>query len=395
MKVSTVNYDRIFAFGWTFALKVYSVWDSFVQQTLTLCDQPTAVISTKWSRQRDESVPFHYFFPLSFSSVIYKYGIPYLLLADTPLSVSVSIIPTTVYALAHRPHIQNPHYARPLSDVTKTVMAHISKDGREAVCTKKKKKEISPLRWWEWNQAAGASFFLLPQSSDPRPRALSALTANTLPSSPFHTYFMLFNATLLFWSFEARFKRARCWIIILKQRRGVGGWRLHKSRKIWAGQGNKHGFQLPFCRPLLQMSPVVIPSRDFKRGAAPLAPSAHTFQVSITRGRASWSLSCVKCQHFAIDLTHSIHKDGASYVREGWGERPFGKVILLNGGFALCFLVWLPLNSRLCLIWATVKKWKGKENCLEAKEHANWKGNHVLRQIATLSETTKLPFNLV
>lgn len=165
------RYEGEYCKWWVnFALKVYTVWDSFVQQTLTLWDQPTAVISTIWSRQRDESVPFHYFFPLPFSSVIYKYGIPYLVLTDTPISVSVSIIPTTVYALAHRPHIQNPHYARPLSDVTKTVMAHISKDGREAVATKKKWKEISPLRWWERNQAAGASFFLLPQSSDPRPR---------------------------------------------------------------------------------------------------------------------------------------------------------------------------------------------------------------------------------
>lgn len=158
----------------------------------------------------------------------------------------------------------------------------------------------------------------------PSPPPVSPLPANTLPSLLFRTHFMLFNAPLLFWSFKARFKRARCWIIILKHRRGGGG--LHKSRKIWAGQGNKHGFQLPFCRPSLQMSPVVIPSRDFKRGAAPLAPSAHTFQVSITRGRASWSLSCEKCQHFAIDLTHSIHKDGASFVREGWGKDPLARL---------------------------------------------------------------------
>lgn len=141
------RYEGEYCKWWVnFALKVYTVWDSFVQQTLTLWDQPTAVISTIWSRQRDESVPFHYFFPLPFSSVIYKYGIPYLVLTDTPISVSVSIIPTTVYALAHRPHIQNPHYARPLSDVTKTVMAHISKDGREAVATKKKMKRNIPAK---------------------------------------------------------------------------------------------------------------------------------------------------------------------------------------------------------------------------------------------------------
>lgn len=87
--------------------------------------------------RRKRVIPLIFFFPLPFSSAIYKCGIPYLFLADTPLSVSVSIIPTTVYALAHRPHIQNPHYARPLSDVTKTVMAHNSKDGREAMAHKK------------------------------------------------------------------------------------------------------------------------------------------------------------------------------------------------------------------------------------------------------------------
>lgn len=200
------------------------------------------------------------------------------------------------------------------------VIARNSKDDREAfawwLCVSEKKTKMMRANS---NCQRPSSFH------NPSPPPVSTLPANTLPSLLFRTYFMLFNAPLLFWSFKARFKRARCWIIILKRRRGGRG--LHKSRKIWAGQGNKHGFQLPFCRPLLQMSPVVIPSRDFKRGAAPLAPSAHTFQVSITRGRASWSLSCEKCQHFAIDLTHSIHKDGASFVREGWGERPFGKVI--------------------------------------------------------------------
>lgn len=254
----------------------------------------------------------------------------------------------------------------------------------------KNKKEISPLRWWEWNQAARGSFFLLPQSSDPRPRALSALTANTLPSSPFHTYFMLFNATLLFWSFEARFKRARCWIIILKQRRG--GRRLHKSRKIWAGQGNKHGFQLPFCRPLLQMSPVVIPSRDFKRGAAPLAPSAHTFQVSITRGRASWSLSCEKCQHFAIDLTHSIHKDGASFVREGWGERPFGKVILLNGGFALC-ASWFDCHITAAYAWSERRgKMKGEGKLFGGKRTCKLKGKSCIETDSNIVWDNKTSF---
>ncbi len=69
------------------------------------------------AERRKHVIPI--FFPLPFSSVMYKCAIPYLFLADTPLSVSASIILTTVCALAHRPRIQNPHYALPLSDVTK------------------------------------------------------------------------------------------------------------------------------------------------------------------------------------------------------------------------------------------------------------------------------------
>lgn len=112
-----------------------------------------------------------FFFPLPFSSAIYKCGIPYLFLADTPLSVSVSIIPTTVYALAHRPHIQNPHYARPLSDVTKTVMAHNSKDGREAMAHKKIKRNIPAkmMRAKSSRQSILLPFTSIIRPASPRP----------------------------------------------------------------------------------------------------------------------------------------------------------------------------------------------------------------------------------
>lgn len=122
---------------------------------------------------------------------------------------------------------------------------------------KKIKRNIPAKMMRERNQAAGASFFLLPQSSDRRPRALSALTANTLPSSPFHTYFMLFNAILLFWSFKARFKRARCWIIILKQRRGGGGF--IKAGRSERAKATNMAFNClsvgPFCRCHQLLSP--------------------------------------------------------------------------------------------------------------------------------------------
>lgn len=164
---------------------------------------------------------------------------------------------------------------------------------------------------------------------------------------------MFVNTTSLLLKFKARFKKARCWIIILKQVRA-------QQRKS-EGKATNTAFNClcrSFCRCHQWLS-----QQRVRLVAVPLADSAAFQSVNQKEGRSfgHWSLSYSwKSQAFNIDLAPSIYKDRASFVHRKGLWVAVGDSIASDAPWFSCHTGCVEERA----LWKVIQDWvsKLKEN---------------------------------